>query len=308
MIKQNKKTEMIDLSDLNSATKRLDFSHMNLTLRKFEGADLEFADFEGADLSYANFTMADLRFANLKNAKLEGTDFYGADLKYACFNGANISGVSFNSADLDYADLSDTVIRGSSMGEASMKFAYFRNARFYNVFLETADVYHANFSGACFENTDYPVSFAMACPSNGAFTAWRTGYYVKNKDTIGEVVAVVIELLIPKDARRLSTLRGMCRADKAIVKSIYSVYDNEYVDEAISEKSIWNGKSYHLTVDETITSEFDLNRFTGTSGIDFVIDKDVAWREAYNAQFNYFVIDPYRREEDIRQFKWRCKK
>ena len=299
MIKQNKKVETIDLSDLNVATKRMDFSHMDLRFKQFVGADLEFADFEGADLSYADFTMANLRFANLKNAKLERTRFFEANLKYACFNGANISGVSFNNAEMDYADLSDTVISHSSMREASMKFAYLRNASFDNVDLDRADVYHANFDSASFKNTDYPISFAMACPSHGAFTAWKTGYYIKNKDTTGEVVAVVIELLIPKDARRISTLRGMCRSDKAIVKSIYSVYDNEYVDEAISEKSIWNGKCYHFTVDETITSEFDLNRFTGTSGIDFVIDKDVAMREAYNAQFNYLVIDPYVRRKDF---------
>ncbi len=283
------RTEIIDLNDLSGSMKKLDFSHMDLSGKNFIGKDLEFADFEGADLSFADFTAANLRCANLKKAKLYGTDFHSADLKFADMRGADIEMADFSNAEMDFANLSETHIRHSHMWEASINHTAFVNAALEDVYMYGVDADHADFRGSVLREIQDPPFRAMACPSHGAFTAWMVGYQELEE---GLKRHAFIGLIIPEDAIRISNYNGICRTNKAIIKSIcilraydyvgrnsYRAVNYEYVSEAMCD--IPDHDSYKIEVGDTLISEIDGNRFNGTKGIRFWIDKDEAIMKAY---------------------------
>ena len=281
------RTEKIDLNDLSRSMKRFDFSNMDLREKSFVGADLEFADFEGADLSFADFTAANLRCANLKKAKLYGTNFSCADLKFADMRGADIERAGFENAEMDFADLSEAHILHSHMRCASIA-----HTRFVNADLEDVDLYgaiadHADFEKSNLKDVSNPPFQAMCCPSHGAFTAWTIGH--QESEEYGWLGAV-IELVIPEDAVRISNYNGICRANKAIVKSICIVHTYEYAGAAlyratnyeyVSEIPYVRGEYIKIEVGGTLISDIDFNRFNGSKGIRFWLDKDVAIRSAY---------------------------
>ena len=101
-----------------------------------------------------------------------------------------------------------------------------------------------------------------------------------------------IGLIIPEDAIRISNYNGICRTNKAIIKSIcilraydyvgrnsYRAVNYEYVSEAMCD--IPDHDSYKIEVGDTLISDIDGNRFNGTKGIQFWIDKDVAIKQAF---------------------------
>lgn len=281
------RTEKIDLNDLSRSMKRFDFSHMDLREKSFIGADLEFADFEGADLSFADFTAANLRCANLKKAKLYGTNFSCADLKFADMRGTDIERAGFENAEMDFADLSEAHIRHSHMRYASIFHTRFVNADLEDVDLFEAIADHADFEKSNIKDVSNPPFQAMCCPSHGAFTAWTVGH--QESEEYGWLGAV-IELVIPEDAIRISNYNGICRANKAIVKSICIVHTYDYAGAAlyrttnyeyVSEIPYVRAEYRKIEVGETLISDIDFNRFNGSKGIRFWLDKDVAIRSAY---------------------------
>ncbi len=284
------RTEKIDLNDIDGSLKKLDFSLMKLRGKSFVGEDLEFADFEGADLSGADFSLANLRCANLKNTKLEGTKFCSADLKFANLEGAIISNADFQKVDMEFANLLSAEIKDTDMSYVSMKHACFAGALIEGVDFAHSDADNTDFKYASLRDIWNPPYRSMACPSHGAFTGWMTGDYWAGEDRL---LGAVIELLIPEDAIRVSNYNGVCRTNKAIVKSICAVYTYDYVDKATfratnyeyASEAEWydsdDKMTYTIELDEILTSEIDMDRFAGKRGIEFYIDKDEAIMEAY---------------------------
>ncbi len=140
------------------------------------------ADLSGADLSGADLSGADLSNANLSNANLSG-----ADLRYADLVGTYLRHADLSGADLIGADLSDAVLRDAN--------------------LSGADLRNANLSGAKY--SDNTAFFALQCPEEGSFIAWKK---CENN--------VIVKLLIPEDAKRSSATTRKCRASKAIVLEV----------------------------------------------------------------------------------------
>jgi hypothetical protein len=193
-------------------------------------ADLSYADLSYANLSYANLSDADLSYADLSYANLSYANLSDANLSYANLRNANLS-----DADLSYANLSD----------ANLNYANLRNA----------DLNYANLSDANLSYAQYMLPFA--CPSDGTFTAWKK---CANN--------VLVKLMIPEDAKRLSATGRKCRASKAVVLDIVGA----------STAYSTHNSCFEYRIGETVYPDcFDEDRFHECSGgIHFFITREEA--------------------------------
>jgi len=148
------------------------------------GADLQYADLQYADLQYANLVGADLRGVILRNANLRGADLVGANLV-----GANLVDADLLDADLRGANLVGAILEGANLVDAN---------------LGGANLVGADLGGADLENAKLP-NFQLP-PEKGSFIAYK------------KVDTGVIEILIPEDAKRTSSLVSRkCRASHVMV-------------------------------------------------------------------------------------------
>ena len=191
---------------------------------------------------------ADLVDAYLVGADLRGADLGGADLVGAYLRGAYLRGAYLRGAYLRGADLVGAYLRG----------AYLVGADLGGADLRGADLRGADLRGA--KNIPY---IPLNCPSDGAFTGWK------------KVGDYIIELEIPTDARRLSSISYKCRCDKALVKSITLISDTSCQVEAVVNKSYTD---CHYKVGELVLPDsFDEDRWNECShGIHFFINKQDA--------------------------------
>ena len=229
----------------------------NLSSACLEGANLKGANLEGAHLWGAELRGADLEGAELSFANLRGADLKGANLSGAYLSGAHLWGAELRGADLSFANL-----RGANLKGADLSFAklYGANLRFVNLKganLKCADLTSIDLSGA--KN----VSIPLACPSDGSFIAWK------------KVHGMLIQLEIPKDAKRSSATTNKCRCDKAKVLSITDLNGANPINEIINIS-----REPHTTykVGEMVYPDsFDEDRWNECShGIHFFINKQDA--------------------------------
>ena len=138
-----------------------------------------------------------------------------------------------NRADLGGADL-----RGAYLGVAYLRGAYLRDAK----------------------GIPY---IPLACPSDGAFIAWK------------KVAGHLVKLEIPEDARRCSATTNKCRCDKAKVLEITRIEDGAITDEIVNRS--YNPSVTYKVGEMVFPDSFDENRWNECShGIHFFINKDEA--------------------------------
>ena len=202
------------------------------------GADLDGADLAGANLRNTSLKDADLSWADLIGADLEDADLEDADLSWADLENANLKDAKFKDANLKGAILKGAFLAGAHLNEANLNAAHLNGA----------------------QNIPY---IPLACPSEGAFVAWKKvdGKYL-------------VKLQIPEDARRLSATTRKCRCDKAMVLDITSLDGNKHYDEVTNN----NYKETVYKVGEMVYPDsFDENRWNECShGIHFFINKEDA--------------------------------
>ena len=162
-----------------------------------------------------------------------------ADLSWANLSRANLSRANLSRADLSWANLSWAKLRGASLSGANLS--------------------GADLSGA------YGLLAPMACPSDGAFIAWK-----KCRDDL------IVKLLIPEDARRLSAADRMCRCDKAEVLEIQNLDGAPAGTTAYSKYDA----DFAYVVGQTVTTDsFCKDRWQECSGgIRFFITREEAVR------------------------------
>ena len=172
----------------------------------------------------ANLCGSDLRYANLRDA-----DLRYADLRYANLCGANLYG-----SDLRYANLRDADLCG-----ANLRYADLRGA---------IDVSH----------------IALACPSDGEFTAWK------------KVGAYLVKLLIPEKAKRCSATSAKCRCEYAKVLDIVRIGDEaEHLNDIINTN--YQPNITYRVGEIVYPDSFDDDRWNECShGIHFFVDKQSA--------------------------------
>ena len=137
---------------------------------------------------------ANLRWANLKWANLRGANLRWANLKWANLRGADLKGANLYGADLYGANLEGADLYGADLEGANLKWA--------------------NLNGANLEGAGLP--HFQICPEEGDFIAWK------------KVSGGVVKLLIPKEAKRTSSLVGRkCRAEFVVVLEDYGMSNHD---------------------------------------------------------------------------------
>lgn len=123
--------------------------------------------------------------------------------------------------------------------------------------LREADLRGADLSGA------YGLFAPMVCPSDGAFVGWK-----KCQNNL------IVKLLIPADARRMSATGRKCRCDKAEVLEIQNLDGSPTGTTAYST----NDLNFAYVVGQTVTPDsFCEDRWQECSnGIHFFITREEA--------------------------------
>ena len=218
------------------------------------------ANLSGANLSDANLSGANLSYANLSDANLSG-----ANLSYANLSDANLSG-----ANLSYACLSDTCL-----SYANLLYANLSNANLTNANLKNANLTGANLSGAKLAGVKYngqTAFFALCCPEEGAFIAYKKASF--KKFSYSNKTSVIVKILVAEDAKRSSATTRKCRCSKAKVLSITSIDGKEKFLEAHSNYDY----DFIYRVGEIVeVNDFDENRWNECStGIHFFVTRNEA--------------------------------
>ncbi len=129
--------------------------------------------------------------------------------------------------------------------------------------LRGADLYRASLYGANLYGAKNVPYIPLACPSDGAFVAWKK---VNDK---------LVKLLIPEDAKRLSATTRKCRCDKAHVLAITDLDGGNPVDEVLNTSKKQN--LLYKVGEMVYPDSFDENRWNECShGIHFFINKQDA--------------------------------
>ena len=184
--------------------------------------------------------------------------------------------------DSDRADFRDADLRGQDLSNinlygADMRGAYLENCSLYMTMLDNVDLEgaigfrSAHLLGAFLEHALNVPWLPLACPDTGSFVAWKKALHLRADGTPGEFV--VIKLLIPEDARRLSGTDTACRADKAVVLEIQAL-DGTPLPEGECAVSYCR-RDFVYRVGETVRSSgFDPNRYRRHArGIHFYINR-----------------------------------
>ena len=193
---------------------RADLNGVNLMRADLRGADLRGADVRGADLRNADLGGADLMSAdiggvNLMSANLSGAYLMRAYLMSANLGGANLINADIRNADLRGANLRNADLRGTDLGGVDLGGAYLSGA---------------NLSGADIRNVKYnerTAFFALICPEEGDFIAWKK---------VGEVI---VKLRIPAEAKRSSATTRKCRCEFAEVLELQNLDGTPYKHDGV---------------------------------------------------------------------------
>ena len=129
-----------------------------------------------------------------------------------------------------------------------------------------ADLYDANLRGANLYGADLRGAdgIYLACPEVGAFTAFKKCHG-----------GLIVELLIPADAKRSSATGRKCRCDKAVVVGITNTDGSE---TAVTEAPSKYNLNFTYRIGETVSVDnFEDNRFIECApGIHFFITRQEA--------------------------------
>ena len=203
-------------------------AHKHYLAQDCEGWENMSADLRGADLRGA-----DLSGANLINAYLNGAYLSGADLRSANLRGADLNGADLSGANLNGADLSDANLRKANL----------RNVKY----------------------NDRTAFFALVCPEEGDFIAWKK---------VGEVI---VKLRIPSEAKRSSATTRKCRCEFAEVLELQSLDGTPYNDdEVVNDDYV---ETIYKVGEIVRPDSWDDDRWNECShGIHFFITRDEAVR------------------------------
>lgn len=187
--------------------------------------------------------------------------------------------------DSQRADFSGCDLRGHALPYTSLFGANFRGANLYHADLFCADLQKADLTGAnLYEANLYGTKLRGAIgigyipqrvPTHGSFIAWK-----RAKTKFGGTHydhSVIVKLLIPEDADRISLINGECKASRAEVLEIQTI-EGEPLPDAIAI-SIRDGRTRYKAGETVIPSEWVPDPFAEhTPGIFFYLDRDQAVR------------------------------
>ena len=181
---------------------------------------------------------ADFSYANLCNENLNRMNLYGAD-----FHSAFLYGADFFQSNLQRCDFTGANLHGANLCQADLRGAI----------------------GLPF--------IPMSCPDTGSFIAWKRAK--RRPEGKHYEDSLIVKLLIPEDAERLSLLDGECRASKAIVLEVQTLDGKKL--EKTAAVSIFDRKTLYIPGETVECTRFSRDRFTHhAAGIFFFLNRQEA--------------------------------
>lgn len=159
----------------------------------------------------------DLHETIFKGLNLSGSVLRHANLRRATFENCNLNGADFSDNMMDHVAFYDCDIRGLNLENSKLRGASFRGNDMEGINLCGANIYAAVLEDATNqdkvltdENTKW---YEMACPPEGeAFIAWKCCTELR-----------VVQMLVPRDAKRCMATMETGRVSKVKVLSIKSI-------------------------------------------------------------------------------------
>ena len=202
---------------------------------------------EGTDLSSIDFSGI-----NFKDAIGENINFSKSNLSNCNFEGTRFEHVNFDSA----------ILRGAILKNCDMRFANFHNADARGTKFSCTIMERSNHDGIIIDDTTQ--NYRMVCPEKGAFLGYKKCFN-----------NLLVTLLIPEDARRVSSTTRPCRCDKAKVINITSFDGSVHYTEAWS---LCASTDFKYTLGEYVYPDsFNPDRWMeSTHGIHFWMTREEA--------------------------------
>lgn len=156
----------VDLRGASLKETRLEEARFCLPLRvfprkcsEFTGADLKEANLQGVDFWGAKLDGAELSFvrlegADFRNAQLQGANLSFADMKGADLSLANLKGAKFSYAKLPLANFAESELTESSFDGADLQGANFGKAQLEGANLSSADLQGAQLNSVKMQGAD----------------------------------------------------------------------------------------------------------------------------------------------------------
>ncbi len=167
-----------------------------------------------------------LTYISMRTKKLEGMDFSRVDFSNSDFKDVNFKSCKFDNAKLQYTKFENCDLSGSSFAYADLFAADVRTCELSGSNVDGADFFAALLWEAKLDNllvTDRTKFFRNYCPEEGYIFGYKKCFNER-----------MVQLLIPKDAKRCSSTTNACRCDKARVVAITDVNKKESYKEAMS--------------------------------------------------------------------------
>ena len=168
----------------------------------------------------------DLTYISIRTKKLEGMDFSRVDFSNGDFKNVNFRSCKFDNAKLQHTKFENCDLSGSSFAYADLFSADLRTCNLSGSNFDGADFFAALLWEAKLDNllvTDRTKFFRNYCPEEGYIFGYKKCFNER-----------MVQLLIPKDAKRCSSTTNACRCDKARVVAITDVNKKESYKEAMS--------------------------------------------------------------------------
>ena len=202
----------------------------------------------------------------LENMNLENYDLSDMNFSHSNFINVNLSNVNFCSSQLVNVLLDDCDLQNANLKNANLERASLRRANLTKVDISGARLYAAVLENASLDDIifdDKTENFCIHCPEQGAFVAYKKG-----------LDNLIIKLLIPSDAKRVSSTMNCCRCDKAKVLEIKNFEGTKFFDEAWSTVA----ENFCYKLGEWVYAEnFNEDRwYDSTGGIHFWMTEDEA--------------------------------
>lgn len=163
----------------------------------------------------------DLHETIFKNMNLSGSVMRNMNLRRATFENCNLNGADFGNSMMDHVAFYDCDIRNMILENCKLRGASFRGNDMEGINLEGANIYAAVLEDAT--NQDKVITdentrwYEMLCPPEGeAFIAWKCCTDLR-----------VVQMLVPRDAKRCMATMETGRVSKVKVLSIKSIDESE---------------------------------------------------------------------------------
>ena len=215
---------------------------------KIKQGEKDFTNLILENMNLENYDLSDMNFShsNFINTNLSNVNFYSSQLVNVLLDDCNLQNANLKNANLERA----------SLRRVNLTYADIRGAKLYAAVLENAILDNIIFD-------DKTENFRIHCPEQGAFVAYKKG-----------LDNLIIKLLIPSDARRVSSTMNCCRCDKAKVLEIKNFEGTKFFDEAWS--TVAENFCYKLG-EWVYAGNFNEDRwYDSTGGIHFWMTEDEA--------------------------------